>query len=253
MEEKKKQIKISLGIAICLAIIVILVIALVGMWFYFKDKTEDNILETSMQNIIQQNNNETIENENQQEILENDDKITNKEFIKNVSLNGNSHEIAFNYKNNTKMEDSNEKEKWWSEVEILFDNKVIKTFSDIYAKKENPEIKIILGTDGKQYAIIIINTYSVTSITKYFTFINEKGEILGILDYSDATSISYNGKILSYEINENSMKLFKPVWLEITKDSCAIEYEVKINTNILYIKTIRIYSDDEVEFAGAKP
>lgn len=244
--ENKGKISINLGTAICLVIIVILVMALVGMWFYFNNKIKDNILETSKQDIIQKNNDETI---------------TNKEFVKNVSLNGNSHEISFKY-NNTKTDERNDE--ICDEVEILFDKKVIKTFYNIYRpekEKEEPELKVILGEDNKQYIIIIINTYSLTGTTNYFAFINEKGEVLGILNNYGDYDIIYNGKKLSYEINENNMKLYKQLNLS-TYDHhsdgmeynsyAAIEYGVKINENMLDVCPIRIYSNDEVQIAGAK-
>lgn len=257
--EEKKQIKIRLGTVIFLFIIMMLVVALAGMWLYFNNKTEEknekeeNVVEISKQNVIEETRkNEIIENEIKPNVEEKDETITNKDFIKNITLNGNSHEIAFRY-NNTKSDEINNRV--CDEVEILFDNKVVKTFYDIYrpeTEKEEPKVKIILGEDNKQYIIIQLNTYPVAE-TNYFTFINEKGEVLGTLDNYTGSSINYNGNMLSYEINQNNMKLYKTLSLtEYNPLAVAIEYEVKINSNMLNVIPTRIYSSNEVQMAGSR-
>ncbi len=257
MEKENRQIKISLGTVILLFIIIILLVALVGMWINNNgtDKTitnKDKVVEMSKQNIIEKNEDEIIENVSEQNVAEEEQIITNKEFVKNISLNGVSHEIAFRY-NNTKSDEASDR--IWDEVEILFDNKVVKTFYEIYRptkEKEEPEVKSILGEDNKQYIIIQVNTYPVAE-TNYFVFINEKGQILGTLDNYTGSSIEYNGSMLSYEINQNNMKLYKALSLSTYNPSAvAIEYEVKINANMLNVIPTRIYSSNEVQMAGAR-
>lgn len=246
MEEKKKEIKVSLGTIVCIFIIVLLVIALIGMMYYYnKDnvRSTENVLLNEKEN--KEGSNQIGNTNNQAE-----KNISNsKEYIKSISLNGNSHEIAFIY-SNTQTDETNDL--IWDEIEVLFDDKVIKTFYDIYRlgkEKEEPEVKTIIGEDNKEYAIIIINTYAVEE-TNYFTFVNEKGEVLGTIDNYTGTSISYNGEELKYEIKQNGIRIYEPIARD---EIAAIGYDVRVYQNVIDASVAEVYSNNEVEMAGAKP
>lgn len=249
--------KISLGTAICIFIIILLIAILIGVVCYYNknDEKSGGTYNTKVNaNTVQANSDKRLD-----EKIDIDSKsegIESKEFIKNAYLNKASHEIAFRY-SNTQSDEMSE-DIIWDEVEVIFDNKVIKTFYDIYRpgkEKQEPEIKTILGKDNKEYCIIEITTYGMSGETIYFTFVDDKGEILGIVDYYGGTSINYNGKELKYEINKDNMKLYKGTSLSQSlsqSNVVAIEYDIGVYQNELFITPNRIYSDKEVVIAGSK-
>ena len=81
----------------------------------------------------------------------------------------------------------------------------------------------------------------------------EKGEILGIVSRDDATSISYNGETLSYEINNNSLIYYEPTYLDRSnKNECAvIKYEITCGENELNSNILKAYTYEEITMAGA--
>ncbi len=244
--------KISLGVTICIFIIILLIATLIGIVYYYNkndgkiggnDSTQINakVIESKSEKKVD----EKLEMNNKRE------ESVNKEFIKNVSLNGTFHEVAFVYSDTKVVDDIK-----YDQIDILFDSKIIKTFYQIARpgeEKETPKVEMILGEDNKEYAIVELNTYENYGATNYFVFINESGQILGILDNPTQTGISFNGEALVYKINKDNMKLYKAISSsKYNPNAVAIEYEIRVNSNMLDVSVTRVYSEKEVTFSGAK-
>lgn len=250
--ENEGKIKISLGITICIFIIFLLIIALMGMFIYYNNRdSKEFVADNSRDNDIKLMTTELVEKRNEAINSSNKEENTNKEFVKNISLNGISHEIAFIY-GDTKVID----EIKYDKIDILFDSKIIKTFYQIARpgeEKEDPKVQMILGGDNKEYVIIELNTYENYGATNYFVFINELGQVLGILDNPTQTGISFNGEALVYKINKDNMKLYKTISSQnYNPNAVAIEYEIKVNSNMLDVSVTKVYSEKEVILSGAK-
>lgn len=241
-----KTIKVRFGTVICILLIILLLLAMYFMYYYGiaeKNKQISNLEKEKMTLQIKESSAETTETTSVSE--EKNQKTKN---AKEVSLNGKNHTVDF-------ICDTDGNEELKSEnVTIVYDGQKIKTFMTSVYNEEIPQVYTILGNDNKtQNLLIKLSTYTPTSKGNYFCFINEKGEILGIVSWDDATSIIYNEKALTYEINNNNLIYYVPTYLDHNnKNECAvIKHEITCGENSLISNVLETYTYEEVTMAGA--
>lgn len=242
--KEEKNIKVRLGTVICLVIIILLLLAMYFMYYYGIADKNKKISSLEKEKMTLQSKKSLVEtatdvnNENSQKT----------ENAKEVNLNGKKHTVDF-------ICDTNGEEEIKSEsITIMYDGQKIKTFITSVFNEEIPQVYTIIGDDNKtQNLLIKLSTYTPTSKKDYFCFVNEKGEILGIVSRDDATSISYNGETLSYEINNNSLIYYVPTYLDRSnKNGCAVvKYEITCGENELNSNILGTYTYEEVTMAGA--
>lgn len=242
--KEEKNIKVRLGTVICLVIIILLLLAMYFMYYYGIADKNKKISSLEKEKMTLQSKKSLVEtatdvnNENSQKT----------ENAKEVNLNGKKHTVDF-------ICDTNGEEEIKSEsITIMYDGQKIKTFITSVFNEEIPQVYTIIGDDNKtQNLLIKISTYTNTSKEEYFCFVNEKGEILGIISWEDATSIEYNGKVLTYEINNNNLIYYVPTYLDRSnKNGCAVvKYEITCGENELNSNILETYTYEEVTMAGA--
>lgn len=254
--KEEKTIRIRLGTVICLVVILLLLIGMFFMYYYGTANKNREISNLEREKIaIQKENVEKTDNSIIKTEIKaaentevNSDKIENTKNAKEVNLNGKKHTVDFicNINGNEELKSET--------VTIMYDGQKIKTFMTSVYNEEIPQVYTITGDDNKtQNLLIKISTYTNTSKEEYFCFVNEKGEILGIISWEDATSIEYNGKVLTYEINNNNLIYYVPTYLDRSnKNGCAvIKYEITCGENELNSNILETYTYEEVTMAGA--
>ncbi len=139
-------------------------------------------------------------------------------------------------------------------IKVTLDGKVIeniKQAESMMSKKQSfmsPEIDIINGTDNKNYILLKVNERLVSQVTFTYYIIDENGEVLGNIFYSDASVLQdkLTGHSLSmFYVYDNSIQVIRT-----TADNTAELHEYTITDGKLNDNIIETYSADKIVIAG---